>query len=108
MVDESIEQSVKRYLHAVRQTGIHATRAVLYGSRARGAAGADSDIDLIVIATEFDHTPDRALVERLWQLRARTDHRIEPVPCGEAEWAAPIIARTLIEIAHREGIEIAA
>jgi len=108
MVDESIEQSVKRYLHAVRQTGIHATRAVLYGSRARGPAGADSDIDLIVIAAEFDRTPDRALVERLWQLRARTDHRIEPVPCGEAEWAAPITARTLIEIAHREGIEIAA
>jgi len=108
MVDESIEQSVKRYLHAVRQTGIHATRAVLYGSRARGTAGADSDIDLIVIAAEFDRAPDRALVERLWQLRARTDHRIEPVPCGEAEWAAPITARALIEIAHREGIEIAA
>ena len=108
MVDESIEQSVKRYLHAVRQTGIHATRAVLYGSRARGTAGADSDIDLIVIAAEFDRAPDRALVERLWQLRARTDYRIDPVPCGEAEWAAPITARTLIEIAHREGIEIAA
>ncbi|MFH1107903.1 MAG: nucleotidyltransferase domain-containing protein [Planctomycetota bacterium] len=108
MVDESIEQSVKRYLHAVRQTGIHATRAVLYGSRARGTGSADSDIDLIVIAAEFDRAPDRALVERLWQLRARTDHRIEPVPCGEAEWAAPITARTLIEIAHREGIEIAA
>jgi predicted nucleotidyltransferase len=82
MVDESIEQSVKRYLHAVRQTGIHATRAVLYGSRARGTAGADSDIDLIVIAAEFDRAPDRALVERLWQLRARTDHRIEPVHGG--------------------------
>jgi len=108
MVDESIEQSVRRYLHAVRQTGIHATRAVLYGSRARGTGSADSDIDLIVIAAEFDRAPDRALVERLWQLRARTDHRIEPVPCGEAEWAAPITARTLIEIAHREGIEIAA
>ena len=108
MVDESIEQSVKRYLQAVRQTGIHATRAVLYGSRARGTAGTDSDIDLIVIAAEFDRAPDRALVERLWQLRARTDYRIEPVPCGEAEWAAPITARALIEIAHREGIEIAA
>lgn len=108
MVDQSIEQSVKRYLHAVRQEGIHAMRAILYGSRARGAGGPDSDIDLIVIAPEFDQAPDRALIERLWQLRARTDHRIEPVPCGEAEWAAPITARSIIEIAHREGIEIAA
>jgi alpha-amylase len=45
MVDQSIEQSVKRYLHAVRQAGIQTTRAVLYGSRARGTAAADSDID---------------------------------------------------------------
>ena len=52
MVDRSIEESVKRYLHAVRETGIHATRAILYGSRARGTAGDDSDIDLILIAPE--------------------------------------------------------
>lgn len=108
MVDRSIEQSIKFYLQAVRQAGIDAKRAVLYGSRARGTAGAESDIDLIVIAPEFDRYPDRELVERLWQLRARTDHRIEPVPCGEAEWDAPITARAIIEIAHREGIEVAA
>ncbi|HTV48796.1 MAG TPA: nucleotidyltransferase domain-containing protein [Phycisphaerae bacterium] len=106
MVDRSIEQSIKRYLQAVRETGIHAKRAILYGSRVRGAAGTDSDIDLIVIAPEFDRAPNRDLVERLWQLRARTDHRIEPVPCGEAEWEAPLTGRAVIEIAHREGIEI--
>jgi predicted nucleotidyltransferase len=108
MVDRSIEQSIKRYLLAVRQTGIQVKRGILYGSRARGTAGAHSDIDLIVIAPEFDHASDRGLVERLWELRARTDHRIEPVACGEAEWEAPLTARTVIEIAHREGIEIAA
>ena len=32
---------------------------------------------------------------------------IEPVACGEAEWAAPLTARIIIEVAHREGIEIA-
>jgi hypothetical protein len=108
MVEQSIQESVKRYLQAVRQSGIHATRAILYGSQARGTAGADSDIDLVVIAPEFDSPVDRAMVERLWQLRARTDHRIEPIPCGEAEWAAPLTARVIIEVAHREGIEIAA
>ena len=108
MVDESIKQAVKLYLNAVRQTGIHASCAVIYGSRALGTATIDSDIDLIVIAPEFDLAPSRALVERLWELRAHTDHRIEPIPCGQAEWAAPTTARAIIEIAHREGIEIAA
>ncbi len=108
MVDQSIEESVKRYLDAVRQSGIHATRAILYGSRARGTAREDSDIDLVIIAPEFDGPVDRAMVERLWQLRAHTDARIEPIPCGQAEWAAPVTARVIIEVAHREGIEIAA
>ena len=69
MVDQSIENIVKRYLRAACDVGIHATRGVLYGSRARGTATAESDIDLIVIAPEFDHAPDRSLIERLWQLR---------------------------------------
>jgi hypothetical protein len=41
-------------------------------------------------------------------MSARTDHRIEPVACGEAEWDAPVTARAIIGIAHRKGIEIAA
>ena len=108
MVDESIRHTVRQYLQAVRQAGIQASFAVLYGSRARGTATADSDIDLVVIAPEFDPHPSRAMLETLWQLRANTDHRIEPVPCGEAEWAAPLTGRVVIEVAHREGIEIAA
>src|SRR5437870_11850690 len=106
MVNRSIEQTVKCYLHAARQIGVHARRAVLFGSYARGSAGDTSDIDLIVIAPEFDRDSNRSLIEGLWQLRARTDRRIEPIPCGEAEWEAPLTARAVIEIAHREGIEI--
>jgi len=106
MVERAIEKSVRKYLAAVRECGIHAKRAVLYGSQARGTAGPDSDIDLVVIAPEFDNCSNRDLVERLWELRASTDHRIEPIPCGEAEWDAPLTARTVIEMAHREGIEI--
>ena len=108
MVDRSIEESVKRYLHVVRQSGIHATRAILYGSRARDTARADSDIDLVVIAPEFDGPVDRAMVERLRRLRVHADARIEPIPCGQAEWAAPVTARVIIEVGYREGIEIAA
>src|SRR5436189_6462279 len=108
MVDQSIENIVKRYLRAACDVGIHATRGVLYGSRARGTATAESDIDLIVIAPEFDQAPARSLIERLWQLRACTDHRIERVPSGSAEWAAPTTRRAISDSAHRQGTSIAA
>jgi predicted nucleotidyltransferase len=103
MVAESVALIVKQYLAAVRAAGIHARRAVLFGSHARGAAGPWSDIDLVVIAPELDDLSDCRLVDKLWELRAVTDSRIEPIPCGEREWDTDT-SRPILEIARREGI----
>ena len=65
--------------------GIHARRGVPFGSFARGDAGQWSDIDLVVIAPEFDAPRELTLIEALWRTGARVDNRIEPVPCGERE-----------------------
>ena len=84
-----------------------ASRAVLFGSHARGEGNEWSDIDIVVIAREFDGPPDRRLVDKLWVLRARTDSRIEPIPCGEKRWETED-GSPLLEIARREGVVIAA
>ena len=65
-----------------------------------------SDIDLIVIAPEFDGPRETMLVEKLWQARALADNRIEPIPCGEREWETDQ-GRPILEIARHEGIIIA-
>jgi len=54
MVDEAVIAIVKSYLAGLPAMGIHARRAVLFGSFVQGQAGKYSDIDLIVIAPEFD------------------------------------------------------
>lgn len=105
MVAESIELSVRQYLAAARAAGIRARRAVLFGSHARGTSGPWSDIDLVVIAPELDDLDDRRLVDILWELRAVTDARIEPVPCGEREWETAA-DRPVLEVARREGVMI--
>ena len=48
-------------------------RVILFGSRARGAAGADSDIDLLVVEAEpFGPGRDRGAEEtRLWRALAQ-------------------------------------
>ncbi len=107
MVDHSVAGIVIAYLHAVRAAGIRARRAVLFGSHARGEAGPWSDIDLVVIAPELETPAEHRLVDTLWALRARTDARIEPIPCGEREWTQAT-GRPILEVARREGIEIAA
>ena len=107
MAEESVQAIVRRYLAAVRAAGINARRAVLFGSHAREEAKEWSDIDVVVIAPELDNLKDRRLIDRLWELRAITDSRIEPIACGEREWETGT-GRQIVEIARREGVVIAA
>ena len=106
MVEDAVIEAVKRYLASLPALGIHARRAVLFGSFARGQAGEYSDIDLVVIAPEFDGSREISLIEALWQATI-SDNRIEPIPCGEQEWETDQ-RRPILEIARREGVVIAA
>ena len=107
MVEEAVIESVKRYLASLPALGIHARRAVLFGSYVQGRVDEYSDIDLVVIAPEFDGARDIALIEKLWQATISADNRIEPIPCGEQEWETDQ-GRPILEIARREGVIIAA
>jgi predicted nucleotidyltransferase len=107
MVESSIINVIKRYLAALPTVGIHASKAVLFGSFAKGRADRDSDIDLIVVAPEFDGPRDIEMAKELWHATLAADNRIEPIPCGEREWESGD-GRPIIEIARREGIVIEA
>ncbi len=76
---------------------------MVFGSHARGSPGPWSDIDLVGIAPELDDLNDRRPVHILWELRAVTDARIEPVPCGEREWET-VSSRPILEVVRREGV----
>lgn len=105
MVDQSVIDSVRRYLSALREAGIHVQKGVIFGSFARGEAHKDSDIDLMVIAPEFDESHDYELRSRLWQCTVRADTRIEPIACGVREWIEDDEI-PIFEIARKEGITI--
>ncbi len=107
MVVEAIEVVVRNYLRVVRAAGIDATRAILFGSYARGDADEWSDIDIIVIAPVFDTRGERELVTKLFVMSAHTDSRIEHIACGEREWEKDD-GRPILESARLEGVEIAA
>jgi len=105
MVERTVLKTIQNYLNIVRQADIRVSRVILFGSHARGNARPDSDIDVLVIAPEFDGPYNKRLVDLLWELRARTDSRIEPVPVGERQWKEDD-SSAIIEIARREGEEI--
>ena len=106
MVEDAVIESIKRYLAALPALGIHARQAVLFGSYVQGQADEYSDIDLVVIAPEFDGSREISLIKALWQATV-SDNRIEPIPCGEREWETDQ-CRPILEIVRRECVIIAA
>lgn len=107
MADESVLKSVREYLDALAAGGLDVSFAVLFGSHATGRPGPWSDIDVLVVSPRFDHMKDRTLIDRLWRTAARTDSRIEPIPCGERQWQEDA-SSAVVELARREGVRVSA
>ena len=102
MVDEAIVKSVQNYLRALIARGMDIRFGVIFGSYAQGCAHEWSDIDLLVVSPEFDGIVEREKVSRLWRVAARTDSRIEPIPCGIEAWEKDD-AIPIFEVARQEG-----
>jgi uncharacterized protein len=102
MLEQSVLISVRNYLAALISRGITVERVVVFGSQAKGEAHEWSDIDLLVISPQFDDMKDRNVINLLWRVAARTDSRIEPIPCGSRQWRDDD-SSAIIEIARREG-----
>jgi predicted nucleotidyltransferase len=102
MVNESVLSGVRKYLRALQEQGFIVKFGIVFGSQVAGTADTWSDIDLLVVSPRFDDQRNREDINILWRLAARTDNRIEPIPCGERQWLEDD-ASAIIEIARREG-----
>lgn len=49
----AIKRVVMQYIKILEEQGIHAEGVILYGSYAAGTAGEESDIDLVIISSDF-------------------------------------------------------
>ena len=105
MADPAIVGIVQRYLRNLAQHGILAPMGVIFGSYAVGHPHQWSDIDLVVVSPVFDGTFSRDAINSLWRVAARTDSRIEPIPCGQRQWVEDAVT-PIIEIARREGVQV--
>jgi uncharacterized protein len=84
----------------------HPRRIVLFGSRARGESGPDSDIDLLVILD--DDAPAAHLTIRSgWESRRGYEHPVDIIPVREAVYRRRAkIAGTLAYEAEIDGIAV--
>ena len=71
-----LKQVVRRYGAQLEKMGVHPTRILLYGSQAAGTAREGSDIDLIVISSDWKKYNHRQRLELLGIAAARI---LEPI-----------------------------
>ena len=84
----------------------HPRRIVLFGSRARGEAGPDSDIDLLVILDD-DAPADRLTLRAGWESRRGYDRPADVIPVRDAVYHRRArIAGTLAYEAEIDGIAV--
>ena len=102
MVTPTIVMVVRNYLQMLHAHGLEVRFGVVFGSRSQGKTNEWSDIDLLVVSPRFDNLRNRQDVDLLWRLAARSDSRIEPIPCGERQWLEDN-SSAIVEIARREG-----
>ena len=103
MIADSVVKEIKTRLAAVH--GARLRGVVLYGSEARGDAGPESDIDVLVLLEEpIDYGRDlEANLEALHPLAMKLSRRISAKPVSARQYATADCP--LYRHAREEGIE---
>lgn len=70
---------IERYLQKLQRDHLQIERVILFGSRVKGMARKDSDIDLCIISPQFANRMDA--FDYLWSKRDRKEilHGLEPI-----------------------------
>ena len=81
-------------------------RVILFGSRARGDSGPDSDIDLLVVVDD-DTPPEKVTLQAGYEARRSYNEPADVIPVREATFRRKsLIAGTLARAATLEGIVV--
>jgi predicted nucleotidyltransferase len=77
----------------------------VFGSRARGTAHPDSDIDLCVVIPAVSRQIREAIHTIAWEIGFTEGHLLAPIILSEDDFErAPMSASTLVAVIRREGI----
>ncbi len=84
----------------------HPQRVILFGSQARGEAGPDSDIDLLVVVD--DDAPDEAFTaQSIYQARRDYHRSVDILPCRASVLQSRARAKgSFADIVLREGVTV--
>ncbi len=102
-----IERKILERFKGLLEKRLQVNQVILFGSRARGDAASDSDMDLLVIIDNFTEDAEEYISECAWE--AGFDHGavIVPIVYGKQEWEHGPERFSLLALSiEKEGIPI--
>jgi predicted nucleotidyltransferase len=110
MMDRATAEAARPFLHAVGRR-FPVTGGILFGSRARGVAGDESDADVAVLLTGVPSSAVTAMlemVEAAYQDELVSGIVISPLPVWQRQWEHPeeFSNPALLKAIQREGIRL--
>lgn len=101
--DDKVLQELKSAL----QRTVKLRELILFGSRARGDAPADSDMDVLVVVDETDGEVEKIVSECAWETSLRHEVLIVPATYSRDEWENGPARSSLLALAiKKEGIAV--
>jgi predicted nucleotidyltransferase len=109
--EKTLGQHIKKTIIACQdaiRTKCPKAAVVLYGSYARGQAGAESDVDLLVLLNEDVTTVKRRIIhDTLYEISLSADLAISTIIRSYEAWNSPISQATpFYNAIQREGIQV--
>ena len=96
---------IARYCTQLEAMGIRVDRAILFGSHARGEAKDGSDIDVLIVSSDFETLNTRERLEQLDTAAARLWQPIEAIACTPAE-LVHVEPATFLEDILQTGVQV--
>jgi len=102
------EAEVLSQFKAKLQKGLPLSRLVLFGSRARGDADPDSDLDVLVILNApVDREAEDYVNDCAWEVGLEHGIVVVPVTVSRLDWEEGLLSSSLLAIAvKREGVTV--
>src|SRR5271157_3593685 len=86
---------------------INVREVMVFGSRARGDATEESDLDVLVVVDRLDHSIEKYISECAWEAGFQEDILIMPVAVSmDAVKNTPLSKSVFIKNVYREGVAV--
>jgi predicted nucleotidyltransferase len=72
-------EKIYEFVQLLKQQGVNVSKVILFGSYAKGRANPDSDIDIVIVSTQFGQDAAEEMM-LLRKIALKVDSHIEPVP----------------------------